>query len=305
MKRAYLSLTLLSILAFSCNKDKIADLERRNQALMMDTQVQDSLLNTFMASFDEFEANLENIKQKESLISMETDGSEFRKEGKEKILDDMMAIDELLVRNQELIQELNERVEKADGRTAYFKTTINRFKKQLTEKNTEITGLKENLVALNIQVEDLNQNVRTLEENNSQLSEIKQAQLTRLSDQKSEMSQQDSIMLAQRTELRKGYVLKGTAKELKSQNILTKVGGFLGIGATKQLSPDFDASLFEIIDIQQTNQIPVDTKRAELLTSHPADSYVFNDDGKMLESLEITDPERFWKHSKYLVVVLN
>lgn len=305
MKRTYLILTLLSILAFSCNQDKIADLERRNQALMSDAQVQDSLLNTFMSAFDEFESNLENIKQKESLISMEADGSEFRKEGKEKILDDILAIDELLARNQELIQDLNERVSKADGRTAYFNKTIKRFKKQLTEKNEEITGLKENLVALNIEVEDLNQNVRTLEENNTQLKDIQMAQMTRLGEQENEMGKQDSILLAQRTELRKGYVLTGTAKELKSQNILTKVGGFLGIGATKQLSADFDATLFDVIDIQETNQIPVATRRAELLTHHPADSYVFNDDGKMLESLEITDPERFWKHSKYLVVVLN
>ncbi|MEZ4825231.1 MAG: hypothetical protein R3C61_02895 [Bacteroidia bacterium] len=62
---------------------------------------------------------------------------------------------------------------------------------------------------------------------------------------------------------------------------------------------------FTAIDITKVSSIPFDSKKAELLTSHPSDSYVFNQENKKITSLEITNPEKFWKASKYLVVVTD
>ena len=107
--------------------------------------------------------------------------------------------------------------------------------------------------------------------------------------------QKDSAIAVKTEKLNTGFFIAGTSKELKSKNIITK----------NSLKQDFNEKVFTQIDISKTNSFPVDSKKASLLTSHPSDSYVFNKDENKIESLQITDPERFWKTSRYLVVVLN
>ncbi|MBK6399613.1 MAG: hypothetical protein IPF75_15505 [Bacteroidetes bacterium] len=62
---------------------------------------------------------------------------------------------------------------------------------------------------------------------------------------------------------------------------------------------------FNKIDYVVTNNIPIDSKTAKIVTSHPADSYTLNTENKKVVSLQITNPEKFWSASKYLVVVKN
>ncbi|MEM7656038.1 MAG: hypothetical protein AAF399_07915 [Bacteroidota bacterium] len=305
MKHSLFILLSISLLAFGCNQGKIDKMSSANQQLQAEVQLQDSLLNDFMGAFNEFENNLDLIKEKEGMITLESAGAEMRKPGKEEVINDLEAIDELMERNRQLIAELNERVESAEGEKNQFRRMVNRLNKQMKERDAEIGGLKEELVALNYEVELLNRKADTLNLANAQLKEIRLAQTSRLEQQRGELDNLQGQLNEQEEVMNTAFVLAASAKELKDKNILTKEGGFLGIGATKKLNEDFDASAFESINIQETYRIPVESKRAKLLTQHPEDSYVFNEEGNKLESLEITDPERFWKHSKYLVVVLN
>jgi copper chaperone CopZ len=47
------------------------------------------------------------------------------------------------------------------------------------------------------------------------------------------------------------------------------------------------------------------SKKAELLTSHPAGSYTLKLDAQQQYVLRITDPQKFWGASKYLVVLVK
>ena len=47
----------------------------------------------------------------------------------------------------------------------------------------------------------------------------------------------------------------------------------------------------------------IDSKGAKLVTSHPADSYTLNKEKDKVVSIQITNAEKFWSASKYLVVV--
>jgi len=87
---------------------------------------------------------------------------------------------------------------------------------------------------------------------------------------------------------------------------LTKKGGFIGLGKTKSLSTSLSDSAFVQIDITKTNIIPVNSKKAKLISEHPANSYQFiRDKDNKIESIEIKDPVLFWKISKYAVVVIS
>ena len=55
-------------------------------------------------------------------------------------------------------------------------------------------------------------------------------------------------------------------------------------------------------DVRDLHRIPVQAKKAVLVTDHPASSYEMVKEDDMIAYLEIKDPEAFWKLSKYAVV---
>ena len=82
--------------------------------------------------------------------------------------------------------------------------------------------------------------------------------------------------------------------------------GFQVYTIREMLVKDFDKSAFTTINIMQVTDIPIAAKDVELLTNHPSDSYTLvSDDTKkgMITNLVITNPEKFWSTSKYLVIV--
>ena len=74
----------------------------------------------------------------------------------------------------------------------------------------------------------------------------------------------------------------------------------------KKLKSDPNKEAFREINIKEVAVIPFDSKRAELVTPHPAGSYVLaiNDEDDVSQ-LIILDPVQFWNSSKYLVVKVN
>ena len=96
-----------------------------------------------------------------------------------------------------------------------------------------------------------------------------------------------------------------TSKELIAQGVLTKEGGFIGIGKAEKLKEDFNKNYFTQIDITESMSIPLACKKAKLITTHPSGSYKFDGPEGKIEKLTITNSEEFWSVSKYLVVVVE
>ncbi|MCB0835088.1 MAG: hypothetical protein KDE26_00055 [Bacteroidetes bacterium] len=291
----YFLIITLAVTIFSCNSGKIKKLEEENNSLIEQTAQKDSLLNNFMSAFNDFESNLELIKEKESLISMNSGDPEMRVDQKEKILSDIQMINQLLDDNKSIIADLSSRLEGSDAKLGEFRRMVSRLKKQLEEKDTEVASLKTSLADMDFTVENLNRRIDTLNRATENLTAQTMEQAEQISDMDQTIHQKDSAIAVKTEKLNTGFFIAGTSKELKSKNIITK----------NSLKQDFNEKVFTQIDISKTNSFPVDSKKASLLTSHPSDSYVFNKDENKIESLQITDPERFWKTSRYLVVVLN
>ena len=91
-------------------------------------------------------------------------------------------------------------------------------------------------------------------------------------------------------------------KDLQKSNLIDKEGGLLGIGRTTKVSNNLDNNLFTKIDYVETTSIPVNSKSMKIITSHPTDSYSLDKTGKMINSIMISDPAKFWSESKYLVI---
>jgi hypothetical protein len=116
---------------------------------------------------------------------------------------------------------------------------------------------------------------------------------------------QGFVVEEQAMALNTGFFCYGTFKELEEKGVITKKGGFIGIGKTEQLKQDFNTDYFTQIDITERETIDLFSKKANVLTSHPSDSYKLEGDDESVDKLVILDPVRFWSASKYLVVVVE
>lgn len=290
MKKLFVLLLVAGSL-YSCNTKELKNLREENQALKMDANENDSTVVAYLEAFNEIEQNLAEIRERELNIAIKNTEKGENANIQNQIKEDIAAINELISENKKTIEELNVQLKSTKGRNVELNRMLTKLRDELTvqvqEKDQQIAVLKEDLQKMNFTVEELNSNLDTLKQANSQLA---------MSNE-----EQAGIIEERVNEINTAYVALGTAKELKDENIIRKEGGFLGIGKTEKLRPDFDPAGFTKIDIRETTLIPVEASKVELVTSHPSDSYKINGENKV-ESIEIIQPEKFWNSSKYLVV---
>jgi uncharacterized protein YoxC len=278
-------LALLIPLAWSCKQKEIQGLTEENSRLLAETLKKDSTINLLFQSFNEIEENLEMIKAKQSIISQETKGNpELSGNTRDRINEDIQLINELMIKNKKKIAQLNKKLKDANLKMDEFQKTIDRMTRQIEEKETEINSLKENLVKMNFKVEELNKRVDTLVE---------------------EGHQKDAVIENKTAELNTAYYVFGTSKELIEKGIITKTGGFIGIGRDKKVMDNFNKTYFTKVDITKLSEIPLNCKKAKMITTHASDSYKFEGGPKKVEKLVITNASKFWEASKYMVIEIE
>ncbi|MEM9933462.1 MAG: hypothetical protein AAF824_07610 [Bacteroidota bacterium] len=288
----------LSFSMFSCNQKKLEQLEAENKALKETTTRQDSVLNDFLATFNEIDNNLSEIKEREQIIAMRTDDPEMQRTGKDMIIEDIQVINELLAQNKEKIDNLNKRLSGSNMKLNQFKAMVSKLNNQVTAKDGEITTLKQQLASQDFEIEALNGRIAVLSTSNDSL-------VATIDDQTARLGEQEETINDQTTALNTVYFITGSFKELRENDVLEKEGGVAGIGRTAVLKDDFDDGAFTEVDLRDIDLIPVSQKKAEILTNHPSGSYRVVEENKMVQSIEILDPGTFWSNSKYLVVMTN
>jgi predicted nucleic acid-binding Zn-ribbon protein len=275
----------------SCNQGKIKQLEQKTDSLMQQAYQKDQSLNEFLTAFNEIQDNLDSIKEKEMIITETTkDRTELKKTDKDQINEDINSIYELLNNTQDQLAELRKKLGKANYQVQEFEKMIDHLTKQIAEKDEEIELLRQELEQMNIKVTKLTRDVSNLTQENKEKEAV-------IEDQ-TEMIEEKTI------EINTGFYAVGTKKVLKDNNVITSEGGFIGIGKNQVLKDDFDDSYFTRIDIRKTTQIPIPGKKAEVVTTHPPESYKVSGEGDN-QLLEILNYEEFWKSSKYLVVIVD
>lgn len=242
----------------------------------------DSTINDWLMSFEQIENELNAVKEKGNLISIKASQDEFSKDRKAQVLDDIKYINTVLDSNKEKISALNTKLKKTSGSMKALNTKIARLEKSVNQYEGEIAELKKELVRKDFELNDLN---------------------TRMTAQEFTIKVQDEKLTEQEQILNQAYLVSGTLKDLKKKGIISQEGGFLGIGKRKLLSKGFPDKEFQKIDITVTKSIPVNSKDVSLITYHPINSYrMIKGNDKTIASIEIQDPEQFWKVSKYAVV---
>ncbi len=275
----------LTITACDNRQAEVDHANRQKDSLASIINERDSSLNYFLTTFNEIEKNLDSIARKQHAIHVNVDKQgELNKTSKERINDNIMAINQLMNDNRTQIAELQKRLKNSGNKIAHFETMIQTLNEQIAQKDRELASLNDKLNSLNTQVAQLQTSVDTLSK-------------TTIA--------QSKMIDEQTTSLHTAYYVVGKSKDLQTMMVIDKTGGLLGIGKSSKLSSNFDNKKFTRIDYVKTSTIPIESKDAKIITTHPSDSYTMNKEKDMVISLSITNAEKFWSASKYLVVVKN
>jgi predicted nucleic acid-binding Zn-ribbon protein len=264
------------------HKSLLNQMDTQKTSLSDKITVRDSVISEWITTFDEIEKNIATIKEKEKIIADNSANSEISKDKRAKVLEDIKYINTLLDQNKRKIASLNAQLAKSGGTIKGMETKIAGLEASVKQNEADIADLKTSLVNKKFEADQLN------------------AQLVVMQDTLTKKNEKIAI---QTTEMNKAFYVLGTYKELKAKGLLTKEGGFIGLGKTETLTGNFPDTTFQRIDITETKSIPVNLKNAKLVSEHPAGSYVFTRDAaKRVLSLEIKDAVLFWKNSKYAVI---
>ncbi len=286
MNKLFALFMAAAIFASCTNKEqeeKLKQLEADNLKLQEQIGGDAHTINDFVNAYNEIQFNLDSIKTKEGIITANTaTGVEMGADRKEQIKQDIQLIYDLSLKNRKKIDELQKKLKNEKGYTSNLKKMIENLEKQLAERDAQINSLKDELAKLDIVVENLTAQVD---------------QLAMESEGKTKVIEEKV------SELNTAYYILGTEKALKESKIITKEGGFIGMGRTANINKDFDQNLFTKVDVTKTGAIVINAKKAKIVTDHPTSSYTLHADKKHADSLSISDYKAFWRSSKYLVIV--
>lgn len=276
------SLILVLGLIVSCTNvresKEYKELQSQRDSLLMQSEGTDGEVAEMMAVISEVEANFERIREAENYISTQsTQDGEMSQNTKEMVNENFNMINEILQRNKAQLDELNKKYGSSNREVASLKNTITRLNREMQETSGRLVELQAELAIKNEQIALLSQDVTALA---------------------SEAEQQSAIIREQDKSLNTAYYVFGTVRELKDQKILT--GGFLQ--PTRVMQDTFNKEYFLTIDIRATTEIPLYASRGKLWSTHPEGTYEFvkGDDGNL--TFRITDTQRFWSLTKYLII---
>ena len=282
MKKLAVLIVCAAVLA-SCDglKGGSNDLKAEHDSLLMELTQRNAELDEMMGTFNEIQEGFRQINDAENRVDLQRGTiTENSTNAKQQIASDIEFITKQMEENKAQIAKLQAMLKSSKNNSAQMKKAVESLTQELVAKQQRIEELQAELASKNIRIQELDAAVSGLAADKETLAAENEAKAKTVAEQ-------DKAINA-------AWFVFGTKSELKSQKILQS-GDVLK-------NADFNKDYFTQIDIRTTKDIKLYSKRAELLTTHPAGSYELVKDDKGQLTLKITNPKEFWSVSKYLVI---
>jgi len=278
-----LFLALIATAMTACkqdNKAQDAALEQQRDSLNQIIAQKDNEINDVIGMLNDIDEGFRQITEAQGRVAVAQTGEGTSPETR--IRENMQFIQSTMQQNRELINKLRKQLRESTINGDQLKRTIDNLTAELEDKDQQLRALRAELEAKEIHIAELDETIAGLSEDVSAL--------------KSENTAKAETIQTQDKQLHTAWFVFGTKKELKEQNIL-KDG--------KVLQQNFNKDYFTKIDIRVDKEIKLYSRDAEMLTAHPTDSYTLQRDANKQYVLRITNPNRFWSTSKYLVILVK
>ena len=263
------------------SSQKYKSLQARLDSLSTVHIMQNSEMESMLADLNDISAGMQSLRDAERLLTLETinenKANSKSKQQLNQLKKDVQAITEAIASYKEQISKLEG---KNKSQSAEFKRLIAGLNAELDQRTQKLNEITKQLAVKTEEVANLTENVEALDKAN------KSQQMT--------INEQDMA-------IHQGHYLIGNRKELKEAEVISRQGIF----CPPIVSSQAQKANFTDLDIREMKVIPLNSKKAKLLSVHPADSYTLEtgEDGNM--TLKINDENNFWKQTKYLVVMIG
>ena len=252
--------------------------DKGDEILLLKKQLadNDSTINSYFSYVNEIRENLRMISNEQDLILNLQGNPEVISVDNIDLIEELKTLGGLMSENENKIKQLKSALKNSDYQMGEFEEMIMSLTEEVEMKNREIFQLQEELENLD-----------------GAFSELFVA-----------FEQQTEEFLAIKDELNTAYFTFGSKSELTDNGVITKEGGFIGMGKINKLKDDFNKTYFTEVKMSELTEIPLGVKKADIITTHPSDSYELIG-GDPIEKIVIKDALKFWGASKYLVVVVK
>lgn len=270
------------------SSQKYKDLQARLDSLNTVYTVQYNEMESMFADINDISAGMQSLRDAEHLLTLEAEkenkpGSKS-KEQLARLKNDVQAITEAIAGYKSQIAKLEG---KNRSQSAEFKKMIANLNAELELRSEKITEITDQLAKTNKELAVKLQEVQHLTQNVDSLDKETKSQ-------KMTIAEQDQA-------IHTANYLIGSKKQLKDAEVISRQGIF----CPPIVSSQAQKADFVNVDIRETKSIPLNTKKAKILSVHPVDSYTLEaeEDGNL--TLKINDENAFWKQTKYLVVMVG
>ena len=282
MKKVMMAFSAALVL-FSCGENtnaykelqaKLDSVTRINDSYEADLAETDSLVANVLTNF-------QDISTAEKMIDVNPRG-EMSQTQKERIKNNVTLINDKLRASTEALDALTQKLAAGGTENKRLRHTIAALKKDLEVQRQRIIDLTEELQRKDLAIGALDSIVTTLGQDVERLNET--------------TAKQASTLATQDKEMHTVRYCVGTKSDLKDFKLLQ--GGRL-------VTDGADLSYFTTADQRKLSQIPLYSRDAKILTTHPASSYVLIADGEKNLTLNIKDHKAFWSASRMLVIQVH
>ena len=292
------ALTFAALVLTSCAwKKDVEKLQAENKTLTEEKQRSQRELGAagaataeMQSTLDEVQRSLEDLRVKE-LKAVKTSIA-VAQEGKSAA--------------QQKRDELKTEIEEIRSAVKANLAKLEALQKQKKASDAKVTTLERLVAELRRSLEEKEATIAALEERTQELTRTTEALRTTVKEKEAVVKEKEAVIADRETQMSTAYVLMASQKALKKAGLVEKKGSVLGLGGNWQRTGQFDETLFKQIDTRKETEFSVGAakEKARVLSDHPKDSYTLAAAGPKASTLTVTDAARFWKGSKYLVVML-
>ena len=289
MKRIVTVLTfaMIAMVFAACNTHQ-AELDaaiKANDSLSLILQNKDSELDSLFATLNEIEENLSAVNSRYNTVQeLRRANIEGQPNVKSQITAQIKDIENLMAANKQKIASLQDKINADTKEGTRLQELVSRQEERIAAQESQIAQLLTELENNKVIIKKLNQDVSDLTASNEQ---------------------KDQYIKQQTAEANRAYYVVGTYDELNEAGIVSKAGGFIGIGRRQGTNSEMPLDRFTQIDRTKVTTIPINLKKAMVVSKHPENSYELvmdENDPKMVSYLRILNPAKFWELTRFLVI---
>ena len=283
----FLCLSLVATLFVSCNnhQEEFDAAIKQNDSLSMIISTKDAELDSLFSTLNEIEENLAAVNARYTAVQeLRRANIEGQPNVKNQINEQIKSIENLMAANKQKLANLQAKINSEGKESTRLQELVNRQEERIAAQESQIAQLLTELESNKVLIKKLNQDVTDLTASNEE---------------------KDLHIQRQTAEANKAYYVVGSYADLNEAGIVAKTGGFIGIGRHQGTISEMPLDRFTQIDRTKVTTIPVNMKKAVVVSNHPENSYELvmdENDAKQVSYLRILNPAKFWEQTRFLVI---